>query len=40
VGLQLDPRIYPLRADITPGQEFFEFIGQFPDISAQFKNGP
>jgi FADH2 O2-dependent halogenase len=38
VGLQLDPRIYPLRADLPPEQEFFEFIGQFPDIREQFKN--
>jgi FADH2 O2-dependent halogenase len=38
VGLQLDPRIYPLRADLTPEQEFSEFIDQFPDIREQFKN--
>ncbi|MGH7782615.1 MAG: FAD-dependent monooxygenase, partial [Candidatus Binatia bacterium] len=38
VGLQLDPRIYPLGADLTPEQEFFEFIGKFPDIREQFKN--
>ena len=37
VGLQLDPRIYPLRADLTAEQEFFNFIGQFPDIREQFK---
>ncbi len=37
VGLQLDPRIYPLRADLTPEQEFFAFIGQFPDLRGQFK---
>lgn len=38
VGLQLDPRIYPQRNDISPEQELIEFISQFPDISAQFKN--
>jgi FADH2 O2-dependent halogenase len=36
VGLQLDPRIYPLRADLTPEQEFYEFISRFPDIQRQF----
>jgi tetracycline 7-halogenase / FADH2 O2-dependent halogenase len=36
VGLQLDPRIYPLRADLSPEQEFFDFIGRFPSIAAQF----
>lgn len=37
VGLQLDPRIYPLRQDLTPEEEFFDFIGRFPSIAAQFK---
>lgn len=37
VGLQLDPRIYPLNADLTPEQEFHAFISQFPDIRKQFK---
>ncbi|AEF99537.1 NAD(P)/FAD-dependent oxidoreductase [Methylomonas methanica] len=37
VGLQLDPRIYPLNADFTPEQEFYAFIDQFPDIRKQFK---
>lgn len=36
VGLQLDPRLYPVRADLTPEQEFHEFISQFPDIQRQF----
>jgi len=36
VGLMLDPRIYPLRDDITPQEEFFSFINQFPSIKAQF----
>lgn len=38
VGLQLDPRLYPQRDDLTPEQEFREFIGQFPDMEAQLKN--
>ncbi|MGR9116409.1 MAG: NAD(P)/FAD-dependent oxidoreductase [Gammaproteobacteria bacterium] len=37
VGLQLDPRIYPMNADLTPEQEFYAFINQFPDIREQFK---
>ncbi len=37
VGLQLDPRLYPQRDDLTPEQEFIEFIQQFPDIHAQLK---
>ena len=37
VGLQLDPRIHPLCADLTADQEFFAFIDQFPDIREQFK---
>jgi tetracycline 7-halogenase / FADH2 O2-dependent halogenase len=36
VGLQLDPRIYPVRADLSPEEEFYEFISQFPDIEKQF----
>lgn len=38
VGLQLDPRLYPQRDDVTPEQEFFDFIRQFPDIHAQLKD--
>lgn len=37
VGLQLDPRRYPLRADLSPEEEFFDFIERFPDIARQFK---
>lgn len=36
VGLMLDPRIYPLRSDVTPEQEFFDFVARFPSMSAQF----
>lgn len=38
VGLQLDPRLYPQRNDVTPEQEFREFISQFPDMEAQLKH--
>lgn len=38
VGLQLDPRLYPQNNDVTPEEEFREFIKQFPDIEAQLKN--
>ncbi|MDQ6612622.1 MAG: tryptophan 7-halogenase, partial [Gemmatimonadota bacterium] len=38
VGLQLDPRLYPQRNDVSPEQEFREFISQFPDLAAQLKD--
>jgi FADH2 O2-dependent halogenase len=38
VGLQLDPRLYPQRNELSPEQEFFAFILQFPDLHAQFKD--
>ena len=37
VGLQLDPRLYPQRNDLTPEEEFYTFVQQFPDIYAQVK---
>ncbi|NJM05750.1 NAD(P)/FAD-dependent oxidoreductase [Candidatus Gracilibacteria bacterium] len=37
VGLQLDPRIHPLQPDLTPEEEFFEFIARFPSIAAHFR---
>jgi tetracycline 7-halogenase / FADH2 O2-dependent halogenase len=37
VGLLLDPRIYPVRKDISPEDEFFEFVDQFPKLREQFK---
>ena len=37
VGLQLDPRLYPQRNDLTSEDEFFSFIQQFPAIEAQLK---
>ena len=36
VGLLLDPRVHPPRDDLTPEEEFFAFIEQYPDIAAQF----
>jgi FADH2 O2-dependent halogenase len=36
VGLLLDPRRYPARDDLTPEEEFFAFIEQYPSIAAQF----
>ena len=37
VGLQLDPRLYPQRDDLSPEEEFFDFIERFPSVCAQFK---
>lgn len=34
IGLQLDPRLHPVRADLSPEEEFYSFISQFPDIQA------
>ncbi len=36
VGLLLDPRHYPPRPELTPEEEFFSFIQQFPNIATQF----
>jgi FADH2 O2-dependent halogenase len=38
VGLQLDPRLYPQRNDLTPEQEFRDFIQRFPDLAAQLEH--
>ncbi len=38
IGLQLDPRIYPQRNDLSPEAEFYEFIERFPSIKAQLKD--
>jgi FADH2 O2-dependent halogenase len=38
IGLQLDPRIYPLRGDLTPEEEFWSIVEQFPDIRAQLQD--
>jgi len=37
VGLQLDPRLYPTRQDLTPEEEFYDFIERFPSIPPQFQ---
>lgn len=37
VGLQLDPRLYPQRNDLTPEAEFYTFVQQFPAIYAQLQ---
>jgi FADH2 O2-dependent halogenase len=36
IGLQLDPRIYPPRPDLSPEEEFFDVINRFPAVQAQF----
>jgi FADH2 O2-dependent halogenase len=38
VGLQLDPRLYPQRNDVSAQTEFREFIQQFPDMAAQLEH--
>lgn len=37
VGLQLDPRLYPQRNDLSPEEEFYGFVSQFPDLCAQLQ---
>ncbi|MBA3946886.1 MAG: NAD(P)/FAD-dependent oxidoreductase [Herpetosiphonaceae bacterium] len=37
VGLQVDPRIHPARPDLSPEEEFYAFIGQYPSMQAQFR---
>ncbi|WP_414589998.1 NAD(P)/FAD-dependent oxidoreductase [Scytonema sp. PCC 10023] len=37
VGLNLDPRRYP-RTDISPEQEFQNFLSRFPNIAIQFED--
>ena len=36
VGLLLDPRQHPMRDDLTPEEEFYAFIEEYPDIARQF----
>ncbi len=36
VGLLLDPRHYPVRNDVSPEEEFEQFIKQFPGLREQF----
>ena len=35
VGLQLDPRLYPPRNDLSPAEEVQLFLDKFPDLRAQ-----
>ncbi len=37
VGLQLDPRLYPPQPDLSPEEEFYTFIRQFPDIEKHLR---
>lgn len=37
VGLMLDPRMYPAQLNISPEEEFFQFIERFPSIASQFQ---
>lgn len=37
VGLQLDPRLYRQQDDLSPEEEFFDFIQRFPSVCTQFK---
>ena len=37
VGLMLDPRLYPMRKDISPEEEFYSVIAKFPSISSQLQ---
>ncbi len=38
VGLLLDPRQHPPRPDLSPEEEFFAFVAQYPSMAAQFAN--
>lgn len=38
VGLVLDPRIHPQKAGLSPEQEFYGFIEQFPSMCAHFES--
>ncbi|MCB9077020.1 MAG: tryptophan 7-halogenase [Anaerolineaceae bacterium] len=38
VGLMLDPRVYPLREELSAEEEFGAFLEMFPAIQTQFKS--
>lgn len=38
VGLQLDPRVHPLRQDLTPEEEFRLHVANFPEVHEQFRH--
>jgi len=37
VGLLLDPRVHPARPELTPEEEFHDFVGRSPALAAQFR---
>ena len=39
VGLQLDPRLYPDRPDLSPEEEFFAFLDRYPDMARHLRGG-
>jgi FADH2 O2-dependent halogenase len=38
VGLLLDPSVYPEQTDLSPEEEFYQFVDQFPGLRPQFQN--
>ncbi len=38
VGLQLDPRLYPANLDLTPEEEFYDWLEGYPSIRPQFRD--
>ena len=38
VGLMLDPRIHPIRKDVSPEEEFYSFIAKFPSLQSQLQS--
>jgi tetracycline 7-halogenase / FADH2 O2-dependent halogenase len=38
VGIQLDPRRYPARPELTPEQEFWTHVDRFPAVKRQLAN--
>ena len=39
VGLTIDPRRYPKPPNMSPEQEFNEFVNLYPSVAEQFKDG-
>ena len=39
VGLQLDPRLYAERPDLSPEEEFFAFLDRYPDMARHLRGG-
>ncbi|MDJ0570645.1 MAG: NAD(P)/FAD-dependent oxidoreductase [Pleurocapsa sp. MO_192.B19] len=38
VGLMLDPRIHPIRKNLSPEEEFYSFITKFPSLQSQLQS--